>query len=137
MSVKVKIFLGNQNSIYQLEEQVNIWLSENSNFTIKDIKSSLSDNNILFTIIYQVYNNENNDLPISIVNNTNIPTKSNSFSSALESLVKEVKKENTVHNSIERVNPNNIQPGRLIQNNYSKYTKNNQKFSEDQAFNWD
>ncbi|GIW21257.1 MAG: hypothetical protein KatS3mg068_0264 [Candidatus Sericytochromatia bacterium] len=133
MSVKVKIFLANQNNFYQLEEQVNIWLSENSNFTIKDIKSNLSDNNILFTIIYQVYSNENNELPI--INNTQI--KTNSFSSALESLAKEIKNENTSVHNIEKVNPNKIKPGKLIQNNYSKYTKNNQKFSEDQAFNWD
>jgi hypothetical protein len=131
MSIKVKIFLGNQNNIYQLEEQVNIWLAENNNFTIKDIKSSLSENNILFTIIYQVYSSEGSELSISS------SLKTNSFSTALETLSKEIKKDAVQNHNIEKVSPNYIQPGKLIKNNYSKYTKSNQKFSEDQAFNWD
>lgn len=149
MSLKIKLFSSTHNNIANLENEVNNWISLNDDFNYKDIKVTYSDHNVLITLLYDPLDKKGSkDL---------IPIQNQSFKQALTTvnqeepvrpiipmpnMAKPQKQplESTPENlaaALDDFGPSMVKPGRLIQNNYSKYSKGNQKVSEDQAFNWD
>ena len=146
MSLKIKLFSSTHNNISSLENEVNSWISLNSELNFKDIKVTFSDNNVLITLLYEALGKS--------VALTELQASPKSFKSTLSSVTLEEEKpinirpmpsmqkppESTPENLASALNDlgvSFVKPGKLIQNNYSKYGKSNQKVSEDQAFNWD
>lgn len=158
MTLKVKLFSTTQNNISSLEDQVNSWISLNNDFNIKDIKVAFAEHNILMAILYESFNEKvsSSSLPsasfqrskeISNKQPVNFQEALNNFADKIE---RDVPRTNTTPirsqqpqsnvsslSGIEEVDPSSLKPGRLIQNNYNKYTKSNTKVSEEEAFNWD
>lgn len=147
MSLKIKLFSSTHNNLSSLENEVNNWISLNPEFNFKDIKVTYSDHNIVITLLYE-------PLGKSIAKGDLIPLQNTSFKEALTTahqdepvrpiipMPKQQKPqlESTPENlsaALDDLGASMVKPGRLIQNNYSKYSRNNQKISEDQAFNWD
>lgn len=148
MSLKIKLFSSTHNNISSLENEVNNWISLNSEFNFKDIKVTYSDHNVLITLMYETLGKTNaKEL---------VPMQNASFKDTLTTVSQEEpvrpiipmpnmsKTQNSVESTpenlaaaLDELAPSMVKPGRLIQNNYSKYSKGNQKISEDQAFNWD
>lgn len=154
MTLKVKLFSTTQNNISSLEDQVNGWIALNNDFNIKDIKVAFAEHNILMAILYEAFNEKNisSNLPSAQFQRSKEVSKPSSFQDALSSFAEKIerdipKQQNTIRpqqtnsnlssSGIEEVDPSAIKPGRLIQNNYNKYTKSNTKVSEQEAFNWD
>ncbi|MEK7432528.1 MAG: hypothetical protein AABZ74_05295 [Cyanobacteriota bacterium] len=160
--MRIKIFSTTQNNISSLEDQVNAWISFNTEFIIKDIKVSFDNNNILMTILHEVptnsqgsYNSysssQNNSQKVHIEKQNSNAEPENSFNEVLSVFANNRKEPkptsnhaantnvptNNIIGGMQDINPSNLKPGRLIQSNYTKYTKTNQKSSEDQAFDWD
>ncbi|MFN8671688.1 MAG: hypothetical protein U0457_06325 [Candidatus Sericytochromatia bacterium] len=153
--MRIKIFATTQNNLSSLEDQVNAWISVNTEFVVKDIKVSFDNNNVLMTLIYDTpFGNSNTNYNA----NNNVqsvvkapPQETGNFQEMLSSMTKNKVEEsrpnknpantnvatNNIIGSMQEIHPSNLKPGRLIQNNYSKYSKGNQKISEDQAFDWD
>lgn len=146
MSLKIKLFSSTHNNLSSLENEVNSWISLNPEFNFKDIKVTYSDHNVLITLLYE---QKGKSQSLDMVS-APIPT----FKEALTTVNKEEpsrpiipmpkQQQNTVASTPENLaaalddlGQSFVKPGRLIQNNYSKYSKGNQKISEDQAFNWD
>ncbi len=146
--MKIKIFSTTQNNISSLEDEVNSWLAINSDFNVKDIKVTISDHNILTTIIYETSNksiaiNQNNQ-QLKDIAKAPPPSFQETLSSftkpeeAPRITIKTTSTPKNIADALDELNPSSVKPGRLIQNNYSKYTKSNSKnVSEDQAYNWD
>ncbi|MFN4152178.1 MAG: hypothetical protein ACK4IX_14650 [Candidatus Sericytochromatia bacterium] len=159
MTLKVKLFSTTQNNISSLEDQVNGWIALNNDFNIKDIKVAFAEHNILMAILYEAFNEKvsSSSLPsasfqrskdISNKQPVNFQEALNNFADKIE---RDVPRSNTNSvrsqsqsqsnvssiSGIEEVDPSSLKPGRLIQNNYNKYTKSNTKVSEEEAFNWD
>ncbi len=147
MGLKIKLFSSTHNNLSSLENEVNSWISINTEFNFKDIKVTFSDNNVLITVLYESSGKV-------LTSNDKIHSSNQNFRSTLSSLTQEEennitirpmpnmekKLESTPENlasALDDLGSSFVKPGRLIQNNYSKYGKNNQKISEDQAFNWD
>lgn len=161
MTLKVKLFSTTQNNISSLEDQVNGWISLNNDFNIKDIKVAFAEHNILMAILYESFNEKvsSSSLPsASFQRSKEISNKQPvNFQDALSNFADKIERDvprstpNTNHvrsqsqsqsnassiSGIEEVDPSSLKPGRLIQNNYNKYTKSNTKVSEEEAFNWD
>jgi hypothetical protein len=142
MSFKIKLFSATQNNIGNLENEVNSWMSQNSDYNIKDIKVTYSDHNILMTIIYESQGKAMQSAQ------TMEMKPSQSFQETLSTYTvrqdppppRPKSQDSSPQNiaaAIDALNPGSVKPGKLIQNNYSKYNKSNQKISEDQAFDWD
>jgi hypothetical protein len=142
MSFKIKLFSATQNNLSSLENEVNTWMTQNSDFNVKDIKVTYSDHNILMTLIY--------DSPGRSLQTVQMPEAkpAQSFQETLSAYAPPRQEPKTstptqpssaenIAAAIDALNPSSVKPGRLIQNNYSKYNKSNQTVSEDQAFNWD
>lgn len=159
MTLKVKLFSTTQNNISSLEDQVNSWISLNNDFNIKDIKVAFAEHNILMAILYEAFNEKvsSSSLPsASFQRSKEISNKQPvNFQEALNNFADKIERDVQRSNSnpvrsqpqsqsnvssisgIEEVDPSSLKPGRLIQNNYNKYTKSNTKVSEEEAFNWD
>ncbi len=144
MSFKIKLFSATQNNLSSLEDEVNSWMSVNSDHIVKDLKVTYSDHNVLITVFYDPQTRAMQAMPMSSQTREVAPQKSfqetlSSFAGPPEprSNVTPPKQPQSVGEAIDSINPSQVKPGRLIQNNYSKYNKSNQKVSEDQAFNWD
>jgi len=141
MSFRIKLFSASQNNISSLEDEVNSWMAVNSDFNIKDIKVTYSDHNILMTLIYELQGRSLQTVQAKDVK----PTQSfqetlSSYSAKPEPIISSPAQASSAQNiaaAIDALNPGSVKPGKLIQNNYSKYNKSNQKISEDEAFNWD
>ena len=138
MSLKIKIFSSTQNNISSLENEVNSWIAVNSDFDVKDIKVTFSEHSILMTIIYKSSGRALQTSAPREVSPTFQETLS-AFSSSPEPRItmNNTKNTNNIAAAVDSINPSQVKPGKLIQNNYSKYSKSNQVVSEDQAFNWD
>lgn len=164
--MRIKIFSTTTNNISSLEDQVNAWISVNTEFIIKDIKVAFDNNNILMTILhsvpvgsqsskgfYQVGNTSQNNLPQRIEVEKGVEEAKPNFQEMLSVFSKnrmdnsppestrnpantDVPTNNMI-GGMQDISPSSLKPGRLIQNNYTKYTKTNQKSSQDQAFDWD
>ncbi|MFN8577306.1 MAG: hypothetical protein U0354_10650 [Candidatus Sericytochromatia bacterium] len=145
MSLKIKLFSSTHNNLSSLENEVNNWISLNPEFNFKDIKVTYSDHNVLITLLYE-------PLGKGIPKGEIIQAPSQSFKDTLTTvsqeepvkpiipMPKQQKTESTPENlaaALDDLGSTFVKPGRLIQNNYSKYSKGSQKISEDQAFNWD
>lgn len=164
--MRIKIFSTTTNNISSLEDQVNAWISVNTDFVIKDIKVAFDNNNILMTILhsvpagsqpsrgfYQSSSNSSNNLPQRVELEKNVEESKPNFQEML-SIFSKNRMDNSPPEStrnpantdvptnnmiggMQDISPSSLKPGRLIQNNYTKYTKTNQKSSQDQAFDWD
>lgn len=141
MSFKIKLFSATQNNLSSLENEVNTWIAGNTEFNIKDIKVTYSDHNILMTLIYETSGRALQTIqPMDAKPAQSFQETLSSFSPKPENRVPPTSQSSSPQNiaaAIDALNPGSVKPGKLIQNNYSKYNKSNQKVSEDQAFNWD
>ena len=150
MTLKIKLFSSSQNNLSSLENEVNSWLSVNSDFNVKDIKVTISEHNILMTIMYETLgrasSHASQSLPKMNDNQVVVSPPKPSFQETLNAFAQEdtpriiIKTDPTPQNiasALDDISPTNVKPGRLIQNNYNKYKKSNQNLTEDQAFNWD
>lgn len=146
MSLKIKLFSSTHNNISNLENEVNTWISLNPELNFKDIKTTFSDNNIIITLLYEGSKKSSSLTEVVKPQSQNFRDTLSSFTAEEEEKPVNIKPmpkrtvESTPENlaaALDDLGPAFVKPGRLIQSNYSKYSKNNQKISEDQAFNWD
>jgi hypothetical protein len=140
MSFKIKFFSASQNNLSSLENEVNSWAQVNSDFNIKDIKVTCSDHNILMTIVYESAGRAMQKLQTPEIKPAQSFQETLSAFSPPKPEPQAPPPDSSPQNiaaAIDALNPSSVKPGKLIQNNYSKYNKSNQKVSEDQAFNWD
>lgn len=149
MPLKIKLFSSSQNNMSSLEDEVNSWLSLNSDFNVKDIKVTISDHNILMTIMYETVGRGLQTTQIKSSAPPIVEPPKPSFKETLSAFTREQQEEipritiNTnptpenIAAALDDISPNSVKPGRLIQNNYNKYKKSNTNISQDQAFNWD
>jgi len=140
MSLKIKLFSTAHNNLQSLESEVNNWLELNSDLEIRDVRTTYSDNHVIITIFYKTLtrslqkNTTQTQRPVTSFKD-NIPYEE----PQLINIDNRSKTNQTpaFGDLNAAVDPNSIKPGKFIKNNYSKYTKGNQKVSEEEAFNWD
>lgn len=149
MALKVKLFSTTQNNLSSLEDQVNSWISYNQECNVKDIKVAFAEHSILMVVMYEESGISRNvqNLPTKEAPKMNFQEALSSYSQKHEttrttpSTPRPTPSNNATPNipgGIEEISPSSIKPGRLIQNNYNKYTKtNNPNISEADAFSWD
>ena len=149
MALKIKLFSTTQNNLSSLEDQVNSWISFNQECTVKDIKVAFAEHSILMVLMYEESGTSRSlqTLPAKEAPKMNFQEALSSYSQKSEPVrnIPQVSRQTPSSNSnpnipggIEEISPNSIKPGRLIQNNYNKYTKsNNPNVSESDAFSWD